>query len=205
MCDSSTVAPAYRECTKTDRLYGEKAIPKIIFNDEALEANAGETLLAVARRHSAHVWFLCDGRGLCRTCECRVLSGGENLSPATGVELEVVSESRRRSRIRLACQTQLTDAGDAAVISLAEQMRREATEFITLRRGVASTDSLTELINDAATFASSLIGSLPNIAGNALPQLIDAPPTISRVYGYLRDAGLMIERILSHPLSTGKK
>jgi len=83
------------------------------------------------------------------------------------------------------------------VISLAEQLRRQAVELMTFQRGAESVDSLTGLMKDFAGFAFDLVGSLTNIAQSVLPQLIDAPPSISGMYNYLRDGQRMIERVLT--------
>jgi len=134
-----------------------------------------------------------------------VLSGAENLSPPNEIETDIISESRRLSGYRLACQTRLTAAGDASVIGLAEQMRRQAVQLMTLQRGAESTDNLTGLIKDCAGFAFDFVGSLTDIAQSVLPQLIDAPPSVSGMYSYMRDGQRMIERVLTKPFSTGKK
>jgi hypothetical protein len=91
------------------------------------------------------------------------------------------------------------------VISLAEQLRRQAVELMTLQRGSESADGLTDLIKDCAGFAYDLVSSMTSIAQSVLPQLIDAPPSVSGIYTYVRDGQRMIERVLAKPLSTGKK
>jgi len=91
------------------------------------------------------------------------------------------------------------------VISLAEQLRRQAAEFMTFQRGVGSIDSLTDLMKDFAGFAFDFVGSLTTIAESIVPQLIDAPPSLSGAYSYLRDGQRVIGRVLANPLSTGKK
>ncbi len=183
----------------------EGAIPKITFNDETLDAKVGENLLTLARREGLHVWFLCDGRGLCQTCQCRVLSGAENLSRPTEIEIDTISESRRQSGYRLACQTQLSRQGDVSVVSLADQLRQQTVEFLTFKRGAAFTGSMTDLLTDFAGFAADLAGGLPSIAQNLIPKIIDTPPSLDDVYDYLRDGQHMIGRVLTNAFSTGKK
>ncbi len=180
-------------------------MPRIIFNDEAIKADTGESLLAVARRHGAHVWFLCDGRGLCQTCACKVLSGAGNLNAPTDIEVESISPSRREEGHRLACQVRLTGQGDAKVISLAEQVRRRTAEFLTLDQDAYTPDNFTRLLQDFAGFATDFAGSLVSAAMNFVPRLIESPPSISGVYDYLRDGQSMIEKLLTDPLSTDKK
>ncbi|HYK89111.1 MAG TPA: 2Fe-2S iron-sulfur cluster-binding protein [Acidobacteriota bacterium] len=183
----------------------EDAISKVIFNDEELDVEVGQNLLTPARRRGLHVWFLCDGRGLCQTCQCRVLSGADNLNQPTKIEVDTISESRRRNGFRLACQTSLARQGDVGIISLAEQMRRQAAEFMTFQRGTDFTGSVTDLLNDLAGFAADLAGGLPSIAQSIIPQLIDAPPSLGGVWDYLRDGQHVMGRVLSNPLTTGKK
>ncbi len=183
----------------------EDAISKITFNDESIDAEVGENLLTLARRHGLHVWFLCDGRGLCQTCQCRVLSGAENLSRPAEIEIDTISESRRKSGYRLACQTRLARKGDVDVVSLAEQLRQQTVEFLTLKRGAAFTGSMTDLLTDFAGFAADLAGGLPRIAQNIIPRIIDSPPSFEGVYDYLRDGQHVIGHVLTNAFSAGKK
>src|SRR5512145_673752 len=96
----------------------------VTINDEVVDATPGESLLDLARRHGLHIWFLCDGRGLCRTCECRIRSGGDQLSPSSTSECESLSEIRRKEGFRLACQARVESPGPVDVISTAELLRR---------------------------------------------------------------------------------
>ena len=72
---------------------GEKETAKLEFNDEHIEVKQGDTLLQAARRHGSYVWFFCDGRGICQTCECRVVSGAENLSELSELERTGLGEA----------------------------------------------------------------------------------------------------------------
>ena len=47
----------------------------VMINGEPAAADVGEDLLTVARRQGAVIGFLCDGRGMCTTCQCQVLAG----------------------------------------------------------------------------------------------------------------------------------
>jgi ferredoxin len=145
-------------------------------NDRAVEAQSGDNVLGLARRHGLHVWFLCDGRGLCRTCECRVLSGGENLSPPSKIEREAFSAARLAEGFRLACQARVEGPGEVAVVSTAEQVRRQAVAL-----------DLPNTVSELARFSFDLSRSLPASAVNAVPQLIARPPTPQRVTRYVRD------------------
>ena len=50
-------------------------------------AKENETVLDVARRAGVPLGNSCGGVGVCARCRVRVLSGEENLSPPTSVEL----------------------------------------------------------------------------------------------------------------------
>ena len=76
---------------------------KVTINDETSDAAAGDNILKLARRMGAHVWFVCDGRGLCRSCECRVISGADQLSPPTKMELGSLTDSRRFVTLCTSC------------------------------------------------------------------------------------------------------
>ena len=97
----------------------------LIINDVLMEdVRDGEGLLTVARRNRAHIGFVCDGNGLCTTCECRVLSGQENLSPVNRIERNWLPPRRLDRGYRLACQTRLVGAGPVRVLTRAEELRR---------------------------------------------------------------------------------
>src|ERR1019366_9195692 len=72
---------------------------KLEFNDDRIDAKQGETLVQAARRHGSLVWFLCDGRGICQTCECHVIAGAENLSELSELERAGLGEKRWRSEM----------------------------------------------------------------------------------------------------------
>ncbi len=96
----------------------------LIINDVPVEVLPGEGLLTVARREGAHIGFVCDGNGLCTTCECRVLAGRENLSPPNEVERTWLPVRRLQRGYRLACQSQVVGEGEVRVLTRAEELRR---------------------------------------------------------------------------------
>ena len=68
---------------------------------------AGATLLA-ALHAAGHDWMhACGGKGRCTTCRLEVLSGAENLTPATEAELRYRLAGRLLPHERLTCQTRL--------------------------------------------------------------------------------------------------
>lgn len=74
-----------------------------------LEVPAGATLLA-ALHAAGHDWMhACGGKGRCTTCRMEVLSGAENLTPATEAELLYHRAGRLLPHERLSCQTRLPE------------------------------------------------------------------------------------------------
>ena len=158
---------------------------RLTINGHITEARPGENVLSLARRDGLHIWFLCDGRGLCRTCECRILAGGENLSSPSAIERDSLSEGRRAEGYRLACQATVEGPGEIDMISTAERLRRQG----------ASLD-LQELLSELTRFSIDFSSSFPESAVQVLPQMISMPPTLPRVQRYLRDGLRMIVRLL---------
>lgn len=97
---------------------------EVTINDVVVEAEAGDGLLDVARRHKAHIGFVCNGNGLCTTCELRVISGRKNVSLPNKIEYDWLPKSRVARGYRLACQTTLTGTGPVTVMTRAEELRR---------------------------------------------------------------------------------
>ena len=63
-----------------------------------------ETVLDVARRAGAPLGNSCGGVGVCTRCKVRVLSGAENLSPPTSIEIRFGSSRGFAKDERMACQ-----------------------------------------------------------------------------------------------------
>lgn len=97
---------------------------QVTINDVVLEAEAGDGLLNVARKNKAHIGFVCNGNGLCTTCELRILSGAKNLTAPNKIEHDWLPQSRLARGYRLACQTALVGTGPVQVITRAEELRR---------------------------------------------------------------------------------
>lgn len=96
----------------------------VTINDRPVQAKAGERLLEIARREHAHIGFACDGNGLCQTCQCRVLAGGEYLSPPNEAERTWMPDQRLADGYRLACQASIRGQGPITTITVAEELRR---------------------------------------------------------------------------------
>ena len=82
----------------------------VTFVPLSLQASAkdDETLLDVARRTGAPLGNSCGGVGICARCRVRVLSGAENLSPPTSVEIRFGSARGFAEDERMACQAVVT-------------------------------------------------------------------------------------------------
>ncbi len=175
---------------------------KVTFNDDILNAAAGDNLLTLARKNASHIWFVCDGRGLCRTCECRVKSGAENLSEPSKIERDSITDSRRDEGYRLACQAKVVGPGPVEVISVAEEVRRKAVTLIEGKEGTMLGNA-GKLAESLTRFAVDFTRSIPTVAVNAIPKFLDKPPDIPGVRRYIRDSRRVFERILKDTKAIG--
>ncbi len=114
----------------------------LIINDELVEADLGEGLLAVARRNRSHIGFVCDGNGLCTTCEYRIMDGAENLSEPNDIERTWIPTHRLEKGYRLACQSSLMGRGEVRILTRAEELRRLWNNIFTPPAGTTSGDNL---------------------------------------------------------------
>ena len=155
--------------------FGEKAMAKLEFNDERIEAREGETLVQAARRHGSYVWFLCDGRGICQTCECRIISGDENLSEVSEFERASLGEKRRRRGYRLGCQARLVGSGPVLVVSRAEELRRRAREVLLGSKGRSLWERLQDLSVDSLSATVDLLTGVTSVSPHAIPPTREVP------------------------------
>jgi ferredoxin, 2Fe-2S len=70
-----------------------------------LEAEIGESIFEVLRRHDQPIASSCSGDGICDKCRVRMLAGMENISPMNDVERRFLVERPFQEGERLACQT----------------------------------------------------------------------------------------------------
>ena len=172
---------------------------QVRINDDAIEAHAGENVLELARRHGSHIWFVCDGRGLCQTCECRILEGAGNLRVPTDLETRVLSDERRSAGFRLACQASIAGTGPVSLISRAEELRRSARDVVIPGGAVSMFGGMRRLFDGSVKAALDMLGTLPVITTEVAGRLTGDPPTPSRMVSYFRDsvrvAGRLITRI----------
>ncbi|HMQ31939.1 MAG TPA: 2Fe-2S iron-sulfur cluster-binding protein [Chloroflexaceae bacterium] len=123
-------------------------MPSVIINDVELEAKVGERLLNVARRNAAHIGFVCDGNGVCQTCQCRVLYGADQLSPPSEAELTWMPDRRLAEGHRLACQAVLRGSGPVKVLTKAEELRRQTLDVLRPPAGEDWRDRLEPLLDN---------------------------------------------------------
>jgi ferredoxin len=166
---------------------GPIALAELKFNGESIEARTGETLVEAGRRHGSHVWFLCDGRGICQTCECRVLSGASHLSRPSDLERTGLSKGRRQRGYRLGCQARLAGSGPVSVVSRAEELRRRAREALSGAGERTLWERLRTLGAETASATVDVASGVAIVAPYTIPQLIEYPPTPARIAGYVRD------------------
>ncbi|NJN15626.1 MAG: (2Fe-2S)-binding protein [Oscillochloris sp.] len=134
---------------------------QIEINDEVMEAQLGERLLNIARRNDAHIGFYCDGNGLCTTCECRILSGADQLNPPTEAELTWLPPERRADGYRLGCQAALRGRGDVRVLTRAEELRRQLGAVLSPPPGTTVSQNLGPFIRNVAMINWEHIGTFP--------------------------------------------
>jgi ferredoxin len=187
------------------RKLGEKEMAKLEFNDERIETQEGETLVQAARRHGSYVWFLCDGRGICQTCECRVISGGENLSELSELERAGLGEKPRGKGYRLACQARLVGSGPVSVVSRAEELRRRAREVLLGSKGKSLWERLQDLSGDSLSATVDLLAGVTSVSPQAIPQLVKSPPTPARIVDYFRDTMRLAGRLWSSGSGSDRK
>ena len=178
-------------------------MPKVTINDDTLDAAAGDNLLTLARKNASHIWFLCDGRGLCQTCECKVHSGRENLSEPSKIELDAIPESRREEGYRLACQAKFVGPGPVDLISVAEEVRRKAVALVEDKEGKSLLGKSSELAGSLTRVALDFTRSIPSVAMHAIPQVISKPPDIPGIRRYIRDSRRVFERVLKDTKAIG--
>ena len=79
----------------------------------AAQALENESVLDVARRAGVPLGNSCGGVGVCTRCKVRVLTGEENLSPPTSLELRFGAPRGFLPGERMACQSVVN--GDCSV------------------------------------------------------------------------------------------
>lgn len=146
-------------------------MPTVVVNGVAMEAKIGERLIDVARRNGAHVGFICNGAGVCQTCQCQVLSGAENLSPVNVSEQAWLSEGRLNEGHRLACKTAIRGAGAVEIRTKAEDLRRQVIAVINPPAGSNPIAQIGPLVQYIARMATDEVSRFPFNAITAFRQI----------------------------------
>jgi len=79
----------------------------------AVEVKPGTTILMAAEQGNVFLRHVCGGKAMCATCRCKVVAGGENLSPMARHEQKRLKELYAPVGVRLSCQTEVR--GDVVV------------------------------------------------------------------------------------------
>lgn len=176
---------------------------KVIINNIECEGQVGERLVDVARRYAAHVGFLCDGLGafFVETSACRVLSGGEHLSPPTDLEKSWLQQSWLEAGHRMACQATIQGSGTIEILSRAEELRRQTVGILTPPEGSSSGENLGLLINNmtrimlnqVACFPANVLGSFSHMTSGGLNIGGAVQDTVQMV----SDSGRVVQSLVS--------
>ena len=146
-------------------------MPTIVVNGVTMEAKVGERLIDVARRNGAHVGFVCNGAGVCQTCQCKVLSGVENLSPVNPAEQAWFSENQLNEGQRLACKSALRGDGPVEISTKAEDLRRQVVAVINPPAGSNPVVQLVPLVQYVIQMGTNEISRFPSNAISAFSRV----------------------------------
>jgi len=181
-------------------------MPKVIINDEEFEAQEGEHLLDVARKNGAHIGFICNGNGLCASCECKILEGADQLTPPNEIEKQWLSPARIEQGNRLGCQATIQSAGKNTPIKTltrVEALKRQFTGFFI---GEARFKSLIGFFSNLAKGASDQLSMTPTglpASVSRLGLLKVLFPWSSGLGGWFKDTGAVISRQVKNGKSGG--
>lgn len=173
-------------------------MPTVVVNGVAMEAKLGERLIDVARRNGAHVGFVCNGAGICQTCQCQVLSGAENLSPVNVFEQAWLSESRLDEGHRLACKTAIHGAGTVEVRTKAEDLRRQVVAVISPPAGSNPVAQIGPLVQYLARMATDEVSRFPMNAITAFRHV--KPSDLTWIFSDLNRYVSDVSRVVSTSL-----
>jgi ferredoxin len=176
-------------------------MPKVIINGKAYPAEVGETLLEVARRNGAHVGFICDGQGICTTCECKVLEGKSSLSKPEAREKARIL-NRLRKNYRLACQTRLVDEGEVQVISRVEILRRQFIYSFLPPPGQSRLKNSWQIVSNIAEITTDTLKQTPTGIPSVLKQVpsLRSELSLRNMKNYLGDT----VKVINHTNSGAK-
>lgn len=173
----------------------------VIVNDVAHEARPGERILNVARRNAAHIGFVCDGNGICQTCQIRVIAGADQLNQPTATERAWMPAWRFERGHRLACQTAVRGRGTVEVITTAEELRRQTLDVLQPPAGIDRRDALEPLLDNLVRMnIDQLIRHPFNIIGALLQVKPDRLlETLRNPQPYIDDAARITRNLAATP------
>jgi len=91
-----------------------------------IDLHRGQTLLEGSRHAGIPHASVCGGRGRCSTCRVRIVTGLEDLPPASAAERKVLDRVGAPPNVRLACQTRPTKAVEIVPLLPAGATTRDA-------------------------------------------------------------------------------
>lgn len=113
----------------------ERQRVRCVINGRPIDVWEGYRLWDAALDADARLWHWCGGYGHCTTCAVLPISGGENLTPPTGIErfslklwfakpLAFIRKRWKEKPVRLACQSYVS--GPVEVVGLFGKRAKEA-------------------------------------------------------------------------------
>lgn len=172
-------------------------MPTLVINDMTVESQIGERVLDVARREALHIGFVCDGKGLCQTCECRILNGGQHLSPPNDIEKVWLTEGQLEQGHRLACQASMRGPGPVEVLTRAEQLRREAMGILSPAEGTTVGEQAGQLINTVFASGTNHLSRWPgNMTYLLTKGLSSGAVSLDDLQTWAADTGRVANRLL---------
>jgi len=83
---------------------------RVVGSERALDAEPGDSLLALLQRHAHPIATACGGVASCGLCRLTVVSGQQLLSPLKPEEVHHLGNVAKLISARLACQSVVADA-----------------------------------------------------------------------------------------------
>jgi ferredoxin/predicted flap endonuclease-1-like 5' DNA nuclease len=142
-----------------------------IINGQKCPAEVGETLMEVARRNGAHIGFVCDGKGYCSTCECKILDGAENLNEPTKIEQQWVNPKRLNNGYRLACQTRIEAEGNIITYTRAEILKRQFVASFSPDKGESHLKNTSDFFYTLSQITVQHLEQFPSNVVNTFQQI----------------------------------
>jgi ferredoxin, 2Fe-2S len=92
-------------------------VPAVVFmpGGQRVDAAAGESVFAVARRAQIPVATACVGKATCGLCRVKILAGEAHLSLFNPDERRHLGNVYFITKVRLSCQARLTGDGEVTV------------------------------------------------------------------------------------------